>query len=110
MQQSFDFGQKLNRFQIIFIFCGRAVVVERSRASYLIGILGMLKVEGSNPGFADFLYEIAQSLDKNKFAIFANSSIFGMTSYKPQYDVIGSLHHLSTGSALDQTFGRHLDA
>ena len=32
----------------------QAVVVERSRASYLIGILGMLKVEGSNPGVIYF--------------------------------------------------------
>ena len=31
----------------------RAVVVERSRASFLIDSLGvMLKLEGSNPGFA----------------------------------------------------------
>ena len=30
----------------------RAVVVERSRASYLIDVLGMPKVEGSNPGLA----------------------------------------------------------
>ena len=28
------------------------MVAERSRASYLIGVLGMLKVEGSNPGVA----------------------------------------------------------
>ena len=32
-----------------------AMVVERSRASYLIDVLGMPKVEGSNPGFANFL-------------------------------------------------------
>ena len=29
-----------------------AVVVERSKASYLIDVLGMLKVEGSNPGIS----------------------------------------------------------
>ena len=32
----------------------QAVVVERSSASYLIGVLGMLKVKGSNTAFAVF--------------------------------------------------------
>ena len=34
----------------------RAVVAELVRASILIDILSMLKVEGSNPGFADYYY------------------------------------------------------
>ena len=43
-----------------------AVVVERSRVSFLIDILGMLKVEHSNPGFAVyFSRDRLQSLDKN---------------------------------------------
>ena len=47
------------------------MVVERSRASYLIDILGMLKVEGSNPGFAVyFSRNRLQSLDKNNSQIF----------------------------------------
>ena len=40
------------------------MVVERSRASYLIDILGMLKVEGSNPGFAVY-FDKLQSFKKN---------------------------------------------
>ena len=42
---------------------GRAVVVVQSKASYLIGVLGMLKVQGSNPGFAIYFINW-QSLDK----------------------------------------------
>ena len=36
---------------------GRAVVAERSRALYLIDVLGMLKVEGSNPGVIIYFRE-----------------------------------------------------
>ena len=39
-----------------------AVVVERSRASNLIGILGMLKVEGSNPAVSRSFFEKRENM------------------------------------------------
>ena len=44
----------------------RTVVVERSRESYLIGVLGMLKVEGSNPGHPKKFIFVSECQDKNE--------------------------------------------
>ena len=51
----------------------RAVLAELVRASYLIDTLSMLKVEGSNPGFANYFLDW-QSLGKNELFrdVFAN--------------------------------------
>ena len=53
-------GEFASRISILILFhcwrsqkspnCNRAVVVEQSKASYFIDVLGMLKVKGSNPG------------------------------------------------------------
>ena len=60
------------------------MVVERSRASYLIGILGMLKVEGSNPGHPETFFRFGMpaknELIRDLLYIVANwvNSIFGI--------------------------------
>ena len=48
----------------------QAVVVERSRVSYLINILGMLKVEGSNPGHSKtFIFVLSISVQERFYAV-----------------------------------------
>ena len=42
-----------------------AVVVKRSKASYLIDVLGMLKVEGSNPGHPEMFIFVSECRDKS---------------------------------------------
>ena len=43
-----------------------AVVAERSNASYLIGDLGMLKVEGSNPRHAETFFRFAHARTRTR--------------------------------------------
>ena len=42
-----------------------AVVVKQSKASYLIDVLGMLKVEGSNPGHPEMFIFVSECRDKS---------------------------------------------
>ena len=67
------------------------MVVERSRASYLIGALGMLKVEGSNPACSVLFRakEVEQELELIR-DLFANqfAAIFGISI---EVDVLGRL-------------------
>ena len=46
------------------------MVVEQSKASYLIDVLGMLKVEGSNPGHSEIYRKkyFSKCRDKNAHA------------------------------------------
>ena len=80
----------------------RAVVVEQSRASYLIGILGMLKIEGSNPGggiffanFENYMNVRGQELQKSQ-EFHATSPLAGSNHVQLTHDCLGGLRQLNS--------------
>ena len=69
------------------------MAVERSRASYLIDVLGMLKVEGSNPGHPETFIFVSECRDKNELIrdLFRELIQLDFRKKEREFDLLGEL-------------------